>query len=322
MTRRRLIRGLLGLFLALLIALGGAVAWATTQIRVPPWRRYDGPFLKDGFVEPNDWAHRWWAVMTVDDLPFPHEDVEALAADRSTLRGWFWAAPSPTASAVLLVHGGGADRRSMLKYATFIREAGYAVAAFDLRDHGTSDGDRRGLTFGHRESQDVEAQVAWLERRGYDRIAVLGDSVGAASAIEAAARDHRIDAVIAQNGYADFEDFVADILADRGAPRFFGRLVALACERTWPGPARNVRPEDTIALLAPRPVLVLQGADDELCKTPHAERLYAAAQEPKELYVMPGARHATLWNTDPAAFEKRVLSFLAKALPVEAPAQR
>lgn len=314
-SRRRGALRAVVLFLALLLAAAaGGIWWAAASIRVPPWRLYDGPKLADGFGEPNAWAQRFWAVMRVEDLPFPHEKVEAAAVDGKTLRGWLLPAAAPTDAAVLLVHGGGADRRSMLKYVTFLHDAGYAVGLFDLRDHGLSDGDRGGCTFGKRETEDVESMVGFLAGRGLCRIAVLGDSVGGASAILAGRRDLRIGAVISQNAYADFESFVEDILEARFVPRRLGNVVAKVCERTWPADPGNVRPDLMISGISPRPVLILHGEKDTLSLVSHAHRLYEAALEPKELWIVPGAGHATLWNADRAGFESRVLAFLARSI--------
>ena len=119
--------------------------------------------------------------------------------------------------------------------------------------------------------------------------------------------------MIAQNAYSDFEEFATDILEARHAPRPFGALVAKTVEIQWPAPMRNVVPADEIGKIAPRPVLVLQGGDDSLCLPKHADRLHEAAREPREKWIVPGARHATLWNTDPGGFESRVLAFLERA---------
>jgi len=322
--RGRLARALPFIVLALLLAPVATALWAAQQIRFPPWWRQDEARQADGFVSPDDWGRKYWAVMSPAELPFPVEPIEVVARDGITLRGWYWRRagaesstsprlPSEAEPAVLLVHGGGADRRSMLKYVRFLHEAGYAVAAVDIRGHGTSDGDRLGLTFGVRESRDVVSMIEALEWRGHGWIALLGDSVGGASSIIAASKDGRARAVISQNAYADFAEFATDILEARYAPRAFGALVAEVVMRTWPAPYENVVPAYAIPAIAPRPVLILQGADDALCLEKHAHKLYAAAAEPKELFVMPRARHATLWNTDPKAYEERVLGFLARA---------
>ena len=51
-------------------------------------------------------------------------------------------------------------------------------------------------------------------------------------------------------------------------------------------------PDDAAALIAPIPLLVVHGDKDEFFPVDHAERIYAAANEPKELWIVPGFGHA------------------------------
>jgi fermentation-respiration switch protein FrsA (DUF1100 family) len=63
-------------------------------------------------------------------------------------------------------------------------------------------------------------------------------------------------------------------------------------------------PERHVADIAPRPVLVVHGDADEVVPYPHAERLFAAAREPKELVRIPGGRHQL--RRDPRAVDALV----------------
>ena len=51
-------------------------------------------------------------------------------------------------------------------------------------------------------------------------------------------------------------------------------------------------PADAAALIAPTPLLIVHGDQDEFFPVDHAEQLYAAAREPKELWIVPGFGHA------------------------------
>jgi fermentation-respiration switch protein FrsA (DUF1100 family) len=51
-------------------------------------------------------------------------------------------------------------------------------------------------------------------------------------------------------------------------------------------------PADAAALIAPTPLLVVHGDKDEFFPTDHAEQLYEAARDPKELWIVPGFGHA------------------------------
>jgi len=51
-------------------------------------------------------------------------------------------------------------------------------------------------------------------------------------------------------------------------------------------------PDDAAALIAPIPLLVVHGDKDHFFPVDHAQRIYDAANEPKELWIVPGFGHA------------------------------
>ena len=60
---------------------------------------------------------------------------------------------------------------------------------------------------------------------------------------------------------------------------------------TWADGFREVAPVDHIGRVAPRPILILHGDADEVVPVAHARRLYDAADEPKQLAVVPDGLH-------------------------------
>ena len=87
-----------------------------------------------------------------------------------------------------------------------LHEAGYSVLLFSYRGHGESEGNPWGFTYGAVESHDVDAAVRYLkEQRGAEKIAVIGHSAGAVSALLSAARNPDIDAVVAASPFLSIE---------------------------------------------------------------------------------------------------------------------
>jgi len=78
----------------------------------------------------------------------------------------------------------------------------------------------------------------------------------------------------------------------------------------------KARPLDVIAGISPRPVLLIHSADDDNATTPveGARKLYAAAGEPKDLWVAPRGGHVGAINAFPDEYRTRVLAFLGAAL--------
>jgi pimeloyl-ACP methyl ester carboxylesterase len=75
-----------------------------------------------------------------------------------------------------------------------------------------------------------------------------------------------------------------------------GRLVARTLLQTRISGGRwdpvPVPPADAAARIAPTPLLIVHGDRDEFFPVEHAERLFEAAHQPKELWIVPGYGHA------------------------------
>lgn len=54
------------------------------------------------------------------------------------------------------------------------------------------------------------------------------------------------------------------------------------------------------------------GTKDVIVRVHHGHKVFAAASEPKELWILENGEHTGLQNLDPKGWEERVLGFLAK----------
>jgi len=78
--------------------------------------------------------------------------------------------------------------------------------------------------------------------------------------------------------------------------------------------ARLSGPVLAVARIAPRPLLIIHGEDDATVPVHHAEMLYEAAGEPKELWRLAGVGHVGAYFADRAEYIDRVTSFFRSAL--------
>lgn len=298
---------------ALLLALAApfALAWyASEQILRSPWYEHRTP--AEG-LRPGD------SKDPQQDYGLAYEDVSFAAIDGSTLRGWFVPAREPPRGAVVTVHGGGGDRRSYMGLLPVLHDGGYSVLMFDCREQGISDGTGRGMSLGMRESADVVSAVGWLTERGFETIAALGSSQGATSVILAAGVDSRIDAVVAQGtGTTLYAMSRANAQLDPFPDWFVRLFVRTILWRTGPPwheiVAGGPNPANAIGHIAPRPILLIQGADDEMAPARQARENFALAGEPKELWIVEGAGHRGLRRAAGAEYDGRILAFLKKHL--------
>lgn len=256
---------------------------------------------------------------TPADWHIPHwEEVRFRSADGLELAGWFIPPdPASDGATVIFLHGLGNHRGELLEQAAVLAGHGYGALLFDLRNHGESQGTL--TTLGYYEVEDVRGAVAYLLGRSEvapERIGLLGMSLGAATGIRAAARIPEIKAVVAQSAFATLQDNVADgVRAFTGLPPFpFAPLVIWFGEREAGIRMRDVRPLDDVSRISPRPILLIHGEQDSAIPPINSQRLYDAAGEPKELYLIPNAGHGGFLDADRRAFEEKVVGFLNRYL--------
>jgi uncharacterized protein len=240
-----------------------------------------------------------------DVAPSPVKDVELAAWTVHSVHG---------APAVVLVHGFKTSREEMIPWARFLHDGGYNVLLLDTRGCGKSGGSTVGL--GATEPRDIALAVdAARAEFGATKVAVLGISLGAGAAILAAADDPDISAVIADSAWTDQDFQLARLSFVQVGPL---RVPLLpygvgAVNALVGADVTRARPLDAIARISPRPIMLIHSEDDDNATTPvdGARRLFAAAGEPKQLWVAARGGHVGALNAFPAQYRARVLDFLA-----------
>jgi uncharacterized protein len=138
-------------------------------------------------------------------------------------------------------------------------------------------------------------------------------SMGAAIAIQAAP-ELPVAAVVADAAFAELHHPVGNRMRHVGYPlaQLGSRAIVVAAAlRTR---ARLLNPIAAVARIAPRAILLIAPKADELISWRQSVRLFEAAGEPKELYVVEGAGHAQAYAVDPDEYRRRVLGFLERSL--------
>lgn len=263
-------------------------------------------------------------VVTTVPLSTGMEEISFQTDDGLTLQGWYFAAPEAR-DAIVVCHGFGMERHELLALALGLRARDHAVLLFDFRGHGLSGGVRS--TVGYLEAGDVIAAVAYLRSRAdlFGReIGVAGLSMGAAAAILAAAECASIAAVVADSSFATLRDVAARGLRHLyGIPPFpFAPVVVWFGEFFTRTRIRLNRPVDAVAKIAPRPLLLIHGADDQLVPARDALWLFEAAEEPKEMWLAPSVGHAGAFHDHEEAYIDRVDRFFARWLRANVPPVR
>ncbi len=89
--------------------------------------------------------------------------------------------------------------------------------------------------------------------------------------------------------------------------------IAAYTTRLLNGPAKRTF-LDAVEPIAPRPVLLIHGAADSMIPVDHGRAIFAAAGEPKELWVVPGAEHCGAYFADRPYYVTRVAQFFDRHL--------
>jgi len=248
---------------------------------------------------------------TPADLGIAYEDVRFTTDDGVALSGWLIPAGRETRAAVVLMHGYSWNRLPWLAGFVPWLQRRYHVLQFDFRGHGGSDDAL--ITLGTLEQRDVAAAVHFLAGRGLGPIALMGISMGGSVAIMAAP-DLPVAAVVADAAYADLRNPISNRMREAGYP-----LVTLGARLVVGAASLRARvrlrsPIQRVAQIAPRGLLLIAPAGDRTVSPEQSQRMFAAAGEPKDLFIVDGAGHSDAHSAAPEAYERRVLDFLARHL--------
>jgi uncharacterized protein len=216
----------------------------------------------------------------------PTQAVEELSleGDGVRLRAWRFRARGARRGTVVYLHGVADNRGSGIPIADRFVSKGFDVIAYDSRAHGDSTGEA--CTYGYHEKRDLSRVLDSVEGKP---VILIGTSLGAAVALQAAAEDQRIVAVIAVATFSDLRT-----VASERAPFFASRgNIEDAFEIAQKQASFEVGAVSPVAAAARirAPVLVIHGENDRETPADHSRRVFAALRSPKRLIIVPGAGH-------------------------------
>lgn len=180
--------------------------------------------------------------------------------------------PNPDAQFTLLFsHGNAEDLGYLAPFLMQLRDAGFAVLAYDYRGYGLSTGGPPTTAGADRDEAAVFRHAIEVLGIPAERIILHGRSVGSGPAVALATREQ-----------------VAGLVIESGFVSVYRVLTR------WP-----LLPFDKFPNLSRMPdircpVLVIHGRQDEIIPFWHGEKLYAAAPQPKQTLWVEDAGHNDL----------------------------
>ena len=233
---------------------------------------------------------------TPRDWGLAYEEISFKTQDGLSLHGW-WIPGTGSPLTILWFHGNGGNISYRLDNINRRHDLlGANIFIFDYRGYGRSEG-------GASEEgtyKDGDAAIRYLHsREDIDpaKIVFLGESLGSAVAVEMATR-HDCAALILEAPFLSIPE-----MAKVSFP--FLPIGSLLQTRY-----------DTLSKIGQVrvPLLIVHGEDDEIVPFRHGQRLFEAASEPKELYVIKQARHNDLYLIGGQAYLETLARFLGRII--------
>lgn len=237
-------------------------------------------------------------------------------------------APLP---AVIVTHGfgGNKDGKTHVVEADMYEAWGYVVLRLDFRGCGESEG-VRGHIICTDQVADLRNAVTWLTERAEvdaSRIALSGQSFGAAVSIYTGSVDSRVAAVVSMGGWGDgltksqdqfptpeaWAGFIATLEKGRKHREATGQSLMVKRWDIVPVPEHlrsnlppgaimdftaetmasilSFRPKDVVALMAPRPMLLMHAANDSVTPTAQSIETFRHAGKGTDLILINDIDH-------------------------------
>jgi fermentation-respiration switch protein FrsA (DUF1100 family) len=232
-----------------------------------------------------------YLVGTPADYGLKFEDVFFEAADGVKLHGWW--VPKAGAPVFVWFHGNAGNISHRLENIKLLHDlVGVQVFIFDYREYGRSQGriSREG-TF-----KDAAAAYHYVTAtRGVpaENLILFGRSLGSALATDLAIKKP-CRALILESAFTNSSE-----MAKMMAPFLFDWRPKI--------PYDNLGKIDKVKV----PVFVIHGAHDEIIPVDMGRRVFAAANEPKELYIIPGAHHNDTYLVGGKVYFERLKAFIS-----------
>lgn len=226
-----------------------------------------------------------------------------------TLKGKLYLQDDPN-KFILMCHGITSNYDAMKKYSEPFIKKGYSIMFYDHRNHGYSD--RNYTTLGYFEKKDAKCCVDYLMKRFNEpMVGVLGESMGAATALQLVTIDSRLSFCIEDCGYSNaFNLMYHRALEDHNKILAqFTKPADIYLKLFYNFSLKDVSVVHSINK-ATCPIMFIHGEEDSYVPFYMCKELYDSYDGEKMMYTVKGASHAVAYPTDPETYSNEVNKFL------------
>ncbi|CUO50859.1 alpha/beta hydrolase [Clostridium perfringens] len=249
------------------------------------------------------------------------EDITLKSFDGLNLTSTLIMNENPTNKFIVLVHGVSICYVGSLKYFDIFYRNGFNVLIVNQRRHGKSEG--KYSTYGFYEKYDVNMWIEYLKSRfGNDIILGLhGESMGAGTVMETIPLNDSIKFVIEDCGYSNFHELIGFQITHAYKNRLVRKILRPSLifanffmKTKAKFSMKKIVPIDIVSSTS-LPMMFIHGKEDYFVPWYMAVDLYKAKTKGyKELYLVEGAKHAEALEVNKILYEKKIMTFIEKAL--------
>ena len=249
------------------------------------------------------------------------EDITLKSFDGLNLTSTLIMNENPTNKFIVLVHGVSICYVGSLKYFDIFYKNGFNVLIVNQRRHGKSEG--KYSTYGFYEKYDVNMWIEYLKSRfGNDIILGLhGESMGAGTVMETIPLNDSIKFVIEDCGYSNFHELIGFQITHAYKNRLVRKILRPSLifanffmKTKAKFSMKKIVPIDIVSSTS-LPMMFIHGKEDYFVPWYMAVDLYKAKTKGyKELYLVEGAKHAEALEVNKIIYEKKIMTFIEKAL--------
>lgn len=220
-----------------------------------------------------------------------------------------------TKKTVVLVHGFGSNKEAMGGYVAMFHQLGYNTLIPDTRGQGQSQG--KVISYGYYESKDY---LKWVNqviaKQGkQSQVVLFGVSMGGATTMMTSGlkTPSQLKAYIEDCGYTDAQAEIT-YQAKQMYNIPYWPLVPLTSTVARVKAGFHFKDANAVAAVKKnhKPMLFIHGGADTFVPTRMVYQVYRADSGPKQLLIVPGAKHAAALSHSPALYERKVKAFLAE----------
>lgn len=240
------------------------------------------------------------------------ENIEFYSESKTTIKGWFLKGEEQK-GVIILMHGVGGNRLSLVERMRFLNKNGFSVLAFDFQASGESIGNH--ITFGYLESFDTKAAIDFARQKlPNEKIGVIGISMGGAAYL-LQKEPGEADTLILEMVYPTLNQAIKNRLN----LWLFDGAEILSPLLTYQLPFRlgfsvdDLRPIDKVKDVN-CPIFFIVGENDEHTTLEESRNFFETFHGQKDFWVVSKAKHTDFHKVASKEYEEKVLAFLIRNL--------